>query len=61
MERKYHCCATCRHFQVVKQPGQKTSYRCARLGYETRPVYQFNCWNPKEIVSERMKQEKKSE
>ncbi|WP_019120021.1 hypothetical protein [Brevibacillus massiliensis] len=55
-ENRYHCCATCEHFRVEKGDG-KTSYRCARLTYETKPHYRFNCWSPKEQVRRRMEQE----
>lgn len=41
----YHCCATCEHFSIRKTDG-KTAYACARLGYDTRPTHQFNCWSP---------------
>ncbi|WP_209122250.1 hypothetical protein [Alkalihalobacillus sp. BA299] len=46
---QYHYCATCKHFRVFKTDG-KTNYFCSRLGYETKPNYQFNCWDPKETV-----------
>ncbi|MFK3961314.1 hypothetical protein [Guptibacillus hwajinpoensis] len=56
---RFHCCATCIHFKVVK--AEKTSYRCARLGFETKPTYQFNCWEPKEVVKRKMEKEKSLE
>jgi len=46
---RYHCCATCIHFRVEKETKQ-TTYRCARLSYETKPTYQFRCWSPKAQV-----------
>ncbi|MDQ0337510.1 hypothetical protein J2S00_000280 [Caldalkalibacillus uzonensis] len=49
----FHCCATCIHFKVEKGHSHIT-YRCARLGYETKPAYQFNCWEPKENVRQLM-------
>lgn len=49
MQKNYHCCATCVNFAVRKDDG-RTSYHCSRLGYETKPTYQFNCWDPKEKV-----------
>lgn len=55
--KNFHCCATCQHFRVVKKEGG-TTYQCSRLGYETKPVYQFNCWNPKENVRKLMEKEK---
>jgi hypothetical protein len=58
MERDYHCCATCRHFQVVKQSGQKAQYMCRRLGYETQPAYRFTCWAPTELIIERMQKKR---
>lgn len=45
---RFHCCATCVHFKVEKNP--RTTYRCSRLGYDTNPKYKFNCWDPKENV-----------
>jgi hypothetical protein len=56
---RFHCCATCIHFRVEKE-AEKTRYRCARLSYETRPDYRFNCWSPKEQVRRLMnKQEER--
>ncbi|MFK2824161.1 hypothetical protein QYG89_00435 [Bacillus sp. B190/17] len=47
--RRFHVCATCRYFQPVKQEtGMR--YDCSRLKYETKPTYQFHCWNPKDHV-----------
>ncbi|RFU66361.1 hypothetical protein D0469_17140 [Peribacillus saganii] len=43
----YHCCASCIHYRVKKEEG-KTAYLCSRLGFGTKPDYQFNCWTPKE-------------
>jgi hypothetical protein len=55
--QKYHCCATCVHFAVVKEtPG--VSYRCTRLGYQTEPAYKFDCWDPKEPVKKLMEQKR---
>ncbi|MGN7465033.1 hypothetical protein ACTHO5_11450 [Cytobacillus praedii] len=38
------------------------SYFCKRLGYATRPNYQFNCWTPKkhvqELINKRMEEKK---
>ncbi|GGE60541.1 hypothetical protein GCM10007140_08590 [Priestia taiwanensis] len=54
---KFHCCATCTHFQAKKQSnGMK--YLCVRLGYETKPTYTFNCWDPKESVRKLMNKRK---
>ncbi len=30
------------------------NYSCGRLGYETQPHYQFQCWTPKEHVQRLM-------
>jgi hypothetical protein len=50
----FHCCATCIHFDIKKtETGMR--YLCARLGYETKPNYQFHCWNPKKNVIDLMK------
>lgn len=50
----FHACATCRHFQPLKME-QGMRYYCARLQYETKPAYQFNCWNPKDQVVKLLK------
>jgi hypothetical protein len=54
MERSFHVCATCIHFRA-ERAGGKMEYRCGRLGYETKPHYQFNCWVPKDNVKKLMK------
>lgn len=54
---RFHACATCIHFQAVRIDG-KMNYRCKRLGYDTRPNYQFNCWTPKEQVLKLIEKEK---
>ncbi|KKB38507.1 hypothetical protein [Bacillus thermotolerans] len=51
---RFHACATCRHFQPVKEK-KGMRYLCSRLQYETKPDYQFRCWNPKEQVVQLMK------
>lgn len=53
LHNRYHCCATCRHFAIDKTDERNIPY-CARLGYETKPDYQFNCWDPKERVKQAM-------
>jgi len=58
MSKQYHCCATCVHFRVEKGQEKNTVYRCSRLGYETQPAYQFNCWKPKDHVRLLMEKEK---
>ncbi|MBB6452313.1 hypothetical protein HNQ94_000758 [Salirhabdus euzebyi] len=57
MKRKFHCCATCTHFLPIKEE-KGTRYTCKRLGYDTKPTYQFNCWNPKPHVKKLMEKEK---
>ncbi|MCM3717617.1 hypothetical protein [Fictibacillus phosphorivorans] len=53
---KYHCCATCVNFKPLKTE-QGMYYYCSRLGYETKPDYTFNCWEPKPHIVELMKKE----
>jgi hypothetical protein len=56
----FHACATCIHFHAERSEKEKgMKYRCIRLGYETRPNYQFNCWTPKEHVKKLMEKRKK--
>ncbi|WP_139490407.1 hypothetical protein [Brevibacillus dissolubilis] len=50
---RFHCCATCEHYRVQKNETG-TGYHCSRLGYETKPTYQFNCWSPKPQVQRLM-------
>lgn len=53
---RFHCCASCKHYAIEKlESGVR--YRCSRLGYETKPSYQFNCWNPRETVLWLMRKE----
>ncbi|HET7626941.1 MAG TPA: hypothetical protein VFK44_01015 [Bacillales bacterium] len=59
IKERYHCCATCRHFRVENDDGNVTS-RCARLGYETNPKWQFRCWNPKDRVRRQIAEARKS-
>lgn len=47
---RYHCCASCVHYAVTKRREAEIVPYCARLGYETKPDYQFDCWEPKERV-----------
>lgn len=54
--KTYHCCATCIHFRVEKRE-KGVIYRCSRLRYETKPSYQFHCWEPKEQVRRLMEKE----
>ncbi|TCP24883.1 hypothetical protein EV207_12356 [Scopulibacillus darangshiensis] len=49
----YHCCASCRHFRIQTGEGKRVTM-CSRLGYETKPGYQFNCWDPKPRVKRAM-------
>ncbi|MGO0061958.1 hypothetical protein ACTID9_18330 [Brevibacillus fluminis] len=58
--QRYHCCATCQHFEVIKEAGIKTTYRCQRLGYQTQPSYQFNCWSPKASVAAKIERERQA-
>ncbi|MEK4147604.1 MULTISPECIES: hypothetical protein [Robertmurraya] len=54
MENPFHACASCIHFRATREE-QGMKYYCSRLGYETKPHYQFNCWSPKERVRKLMK------
>ncbi|MDZ5473187.1 hypothetical protein SM124_15825 [Bacillus sp. 31A1R] len=57
MENPFHACATCTHFRPEKvENGMR--YFCNRLGYDTKPDYQFNCWTPKEHVIKLMEKRK---
>jgi len=58
-EKRYHCCASCEHFRIEKQE-QGVSYRCSRLGYETKPDWQFHCWTPREQVKRLMQREQQN-
>ncbi|MBM7693421.1 hypothetical protein JOC77_002861 [Peribacillus deserti] len=44
--KKFHCCASCIHFKPIREDSGMR-YFCSRLGYETNPKYQFDCWKPK--------------
>lgn len=56
--RKFHCCATCIHYRVEKDKvHNKTSTKCSRLKFDTKPTYQFNCWDPKIQVKKLMEKE----
>ncbi|MCF8566088.1 hypothetical protein LLE49_15285 [Alicyclobacillus tolerans] len=54
MSKNYHCCATCQHFHVFKD-SSGVHTECLRLGYATKPQYQFRCWNPRPDIVERMR------
>lgn len=41
---KYHCCASCIHFRAIRHHAQAVQTYCQRLGYDTKPSYQFECW-----------------
>ncbi len=57
MLNRFHCCSTCIWYEVKKKRGGPPVFRCSRLGYETKPTYQFDCWQPKERVKKRMERE----
>ncbi len=56
--KDFHFCASCVHFETLKKKGS-ILYRCSRLGYETKPDYKFNCWEPKEQVRKLIEKHKK--
>ncbi|SDJ57886.1 hypothetical protein [Salimicrobium halophilum] len=57
MTNRYHCCATCKHFRIEVQENRSKRIYCERLGFDTKPTYQFNCWDPKERVKKAMEKE----
>ncbi|HZG74208.1 MAG TPA: hypothetical protein VEY51_21950 [Chondromyces sp.] len=57
---KFHACATCIHF-IAERINRKMKYHCARLGYETRPAYKFNCWSPKPHIIKLIEKRQKDE
>lgn len=56
-KNSFHACATCINFQPEKRKDGMF-YFCSRLGYETKPDYQFNCWAPKEHIIHLMEKRK---
>jgi hypothetical protein len=56
-KNSFHACATCVNFNTQKRKDGMY-YFCSRLGYETKPDYQFNCWTPKEQVVRLMEKRK---
>ncbi|EIT85272.1 hypothetical protein A374_11030 [Fictibacillus macauensis ZFHKF-1] len=56
--KNFHCCATCVNF-VAEKTASRMQYRCERLGFDTLPSYQFNCWEPKDHIKKLMTQQKK--
>ncbi|WP_043933204.1 hypothetical protein [Bacillus sp. EB01] len=58
--KDFHCCATCQHFRASKTSAGMY-YLCSRLGYETKPAYKFNCWNPKEQVVKLIQKQKRGQ
>ncbi|NJP38930.1 hypothetical protein [Alkalicoccus luteus] len=56
MNSRYHCCATCRHFYAEKTKNGM-AYTCVRLGYVTKPNYQFSCWDPRSDIRTKMENE----
>ncbi|TYS18873.1 hypothetical protein FZC78_05080 [Rossellomorea vietnamensis] len=59
-KNRFHACATCEHFSAKRVSG-KMLYLCTRLGFETQPQYEFNCWSPKEHIRNLMKKEEDSD
>ncbi len=56
-KNSFHACATCVNFQPERRK-EGMVYFCSRLGYETKPDYQFNCWTPKEHIIRLMEKRK---
>lgn len=57
-EKTFHVCATCINFEISKTESGM-NYRCKRLGFETKPSYSFNCWDPKPRVKKLMDKRKR--
>ncbi|MGE8204264.1 hypothetical protein ACQKP0_06830 [Heyndrickxia sp. NPDC080065] len=57
-QNRFHACATCIHF-LAEKTEQGMSYYCQRLGYQTKPNYTFNCWNPKEHIKKLIDKERR--
>nr|WP_280771448.1 hypothetical protein [Salipaludibacillus daqingensis] len=57
--KDYHCCATCIHFVPLKT-NHRTKFYCARLRFETKSHYQFNCWEPKEHIQRLINKEERA-
>jgi hypothetical protein len=57
MGKTFQFCASCIHFRA-KREKEGMTYHCSRLGYTTKPNYQFNCWTPKEQVRKLMEKSK---
>lgn len=56
-KNSFHACATCVNFHPEKRK-EGMVYFCSRLGYETKPDYQFNCWTPKDHIKRLMEKRK---
>ena len=59
-DSRFHCCAACIHFRSVRSVDRVRTY-CDRLGYETKPTYQFDCWVPNDRVLAKLAQQKPSD
>lgn len=58
--KTFKVCSTCVNFTIKEIDGERYFY-CGRLGYETKPHYSFNCWDPKPKVRKFMeKRERES-
>jgi len=51
--KTYKVCSTCINFKIERMNGENRFF-CRRLGYETKPYYSFNCWDPKPKVRKLM-------
>ena len=56
-QQEYKVCATCINFDATKTNGGM-KYRCLRLGFDTKPSYSFDCWDPKPHVIKLMETRK---
>ncbi|MNR55793.1 hypothetical protein D3C85_1762450 [compost metagenome] len=54
---RYHCCATCKCIQIGRDGAGRAKAVCTRLGYSTHPKYQFDCWDPRQAIVDKMEEE----
>lgn len=56
--KTFKVCSTCINF-TIKKTAEERKFYCGRLGYETKPHYSFNCWDPKPKVKRLMEKLKR--
>mgnify|MGYP001260788705 CR=1 FL=1 len=50
---------TTKCYAYDKKTAEERKFYCGRLGYETKPHYSFNCWDPKPKVKRLMEKLKR--